>query len=71
MSVAANSASTANRAAYNAFLGLRDVERATVVESIHVVDHEPSAADLKAEITRLVQYAADDNHLTAFVERLD
>lgn len=71
MAVARTSTSTTNEASYDAFLSLPDAERAAVVESIHIVDREPNAVDLKAEIARLVQYATDDSHLTAFVERLE
>ena len=69
--VATRSKSSDNRDAYEAFLGLTGAERAAVVDSIYVIDHEPGAADLTDEIARLVQHAADDDHLTAFVERLD
>lgn len=68
--VANTSGSVENKAAYDAFLGLTPIQRLALVDSIYILDRAPAAADLTAEITRLVQHAADDKHLTAFVERL-
>lgn len=71
LEVAKTSRSTQNKDAYDAFLRLPAAERSALVDSVYVVDREPGAADLTAEITRLVQHAADDEHLTPFVERLE
>ena len=69
--VANTSGSAENKAAYDAFLGLTPIQRLALVESVYVLDKAPAAADLNAEITRLVQHAADGaKHLAAFVERL-
>lgn len=71
LEVATTSTSDANEAAYGAFVGLPEADRAAVIDSVYVLDQAPGAADLAAEIPRLVQYAADDDHLPAFVERLE
>lgn len=68
--VATTSHSKENEDAYAAFTSLTPSQRAVVVDSIYVMDGESGAADVTAEITRLVQHAADDAHLAAFVERL-
>jgi hypothetical protein len=69
--VAADSKSTANRPAYEAFQGLNPAMRTVLVTNIFILDGEERITDIAKLIEREVLVAADPEHLTGFRERLE
>lgn len=65
------SRSTANRAAYEAFKALEPHVRTALVNAVMVLDGADDIADLREKIGQEVMFAADPEHITPFVERLE
>ena len=71
LAVAKVSKSTANRAAYDAFKALEPHLRTALVNAMVVLDGAEDVLDLRNRIAQEVMFAADPEHQTAFVERLE
>jgi len=60
-----------NRSAYEAFLALNDDQQRGLLEAVFVVDSSPTIAELDERLNAEVRWAAEKQHLDAFVSRLE
>lgn len=68
---AQSSTSAANAPAYAAFLGAAATTRRALIETVVVVDGEPSITDLDADLREEVFWAVERKHSNSFLERLE
>ena len=68
---AASSGSTANAAAYQAYLAATPMTRTAILERVIVHDASPTIDDLDGELRQEVYWAAGREHHATFLERLE
>lgn len=68
---AATSTNRDNKSAYEAFLALNEDQQRTLLEAVFVVDSSPTIAELDDRLKAEVRWAAEKQHLDAFVSRLE
>jgi hypothetical protein len=70
-SIAQTSTNKTNAAGYAAYLAVSAPERIAVLDRITVLDNAPSVGDLDAQLRSEVYWAAEKEHHTAFLDRLE
>src|SRR5690606_26456864 len=69
--VAENSKSQSNKPAYEAFLGLSEVQREQLISCVYVLDASPNIVDTKEDILRELRYATRPQFKEAIYQRLE
>lgn len=70
-STAATSKSKSNAKAYTAYLRLKPSDRDELLRRVVVIDNSPLITDLDGQLSREVFWAAEKEHLSAFLIRLE
>ncbi|UQZ84565.1 hypothetical protein SK3146_03820 [Paenibacillus konkukensis] len=69
--VAENSKSQSNKPAYEAYLGLSEVQREQLISCVYVLDASPNIVDTKEYILRELRYATRPHFKEAIFQRLE
>lgn len=70
-SIAETSSNNTNAAGYAAYLAVSASERIAILDRVTVLDSAPSVGDLDAQLKSEVYWAAEKEHHTAFLDRLE
>jgi hypothetical protein len=71
MTVANESTSQENKAAYEAFLAITDLQRLALLTATYVIDRAPDMEQVGQLLDQRLRIAASTEHLKAFAERLE
>jgi hypothetical protein len=68
---AQTSVNVTNREAYQTYLTATPAERTAILGQIEVIDGASTVSDLEAQLRAEIRWAANKDHLTAFLDRLE
>lgn len=69
--VAENSKNQSNKPAYDAYLGLSEIQREKLISCVYILDASPNIVDTKEDILRELRYATRPQFKEAIFQRLE